>query len=159
MNFPQQLKSDSHLPQAVKNENEKFELSVYSGDFPTKDDFKAATNRLSIAFPKMTKEFFLLLTEFAINEKFTAERLSDAVNHVIKNFQYKELNISDIIKFDKRIKLYSGEEFGIMQTKGYHASEFLIVRKNPIFWAMRKDLAENGVDEKVYEELNCHRKI
>ena len=103
-------KSESHFPKLIKTDNEKFELSLYADGFPTKEDLITASNRLSIAFPKMPKEFFVLLTEFVIKHKFTAKRLSDSVNHVIANFQYKELNISDIIKFDRRVKLYSWED-------------------------------------------------
>ena len=72
----------------------------------------------------MKAEFFILLTEFVIKNKFTAKRLEDAVNHVIENFAYKELNISDIIRFDQRVKLYSGSEFINMQIKGYRPSDF-----------------------------------
>ena len=100
------------------------ELSLYADNYPTKDDFEIASNRLSIAFPKMNKEFFVLLTEFVLKEKFTAKRLSDAVNHVIANFQYKELNISDIIRFDRRVKLYTGSEYVDMQGKGAKSTEF-----------------------------------
>ena len=107
MNSTPQLRSESPLRKPIKTNDETFEISLYNDCVPTKDDFLTASNRLSIAFPKMTKEFFILLTEFVIKEGFTAKRLSDAVNHVIANFQYKELNISDIIKFDRRIKLYT----------------------------------------------------
>lgn len=94
------------------------EISLYSDEVPTPDDYKIATQRLSIAFPKMTKEFFLLLTEFVARENFTARRLTDAVNHVIMNFQYKELNISDVIKFDRRAKLYTYNEACKLITRG-----------------------------------------
>lgn len=59
------------------------------------------------AFPRMSNEFFILLSEYILKENFTEERLRDAVDKIICNFQYKELNISDIISFDKRIKLYT----------------------------------------------------
>jgi len=120
-------------------------MSLYSDEYPTKDDFKAASNRLSISFPKMTKEFFVLLTEFVIKNKFTAKRLSDAVNHVIANFQYKELNISDIIKFDRRIKLYKSYEVYNIMGKFPH-SDFEKIEVDGINYYVRKvDLLNNNV--------------
>jgi len=124
MSSTPQLRSESPLPKPIKTNDESFELSLYADEYPTKDDFIAASNRLSIAFPKMTKEFFILLTEFIIKNEFTSKRLSDAVNHVIANFQYKELNISDIIKFDRRVKLYTGKEFVNAQMSGISPDEF-----------------------------------
>lgn len=66
----------------------------------------------------MTKEFFVLLTEFLITENFTKQRLKDAVNYVIKNFPYKELNISDIIRYDRKVKLYTHSEASALVTQG-----------------------------------------
>jgi hypothetical protein len=113
----------------LKRVNDGFELSVYDDSEPVKIDFEKASNRLSIAFPKMTKEFFLLLTEFVINENFTAKRLEDAVNHIIANFQYKELNISDVIKFDRRVKLYTYGEVCTLVTQGKAGFEDFEIRK------------------------------
>lgn len=89
----------------------------------------------------MPEEFFILLTEFILKEKFTAKRLEDAVNHVIRNFQYKEFNISDIIKFDKRVKLYTGKEYISMQMQGFHTSEFeKRVINDEVYWVKKIDL-------------------
>ena len=124
----------------MNNEN-GYEISVYGDKFPGKDDLITASNRLSIAFPKMTKEFFVLLTEFVVKNEFTAKRLSDAVNHVIANFQYKELNISDVIKFDQRVKLYTGQEFMRAQMNGIHPSEFeKRIINDVIYWVKKVDL-------------------
>ncbi|MCL1942003.1 MAG: hypothetical protein FWF54_00395 [Candidatus Azobacteroides sp.] len=112
------------MPKPVRTDGGTLELSLYADEFPTVEDFMAASNRLSIAFPKMTKEFFVLLTEFAVKHEFTAERLSDAVNHVIADFRYRELNISDIIRYDRRVKLYTAGEFMKAQMSGTHPSEF-----------------------------------
>lgn len=124
------LKSD--LPSLNLNKTgDGYELSIYRDSLPSLDDLKVATHRLSIAFPKMSKEFFVLLTEFVSKEKFTAERLKDAVNHVIANFQYKELNISDIIQFDRRVKLYNYSDVCDLVTRGKATFEdFEIIEVN-----------------------------
>lgn len=106
-------KSEWHSPQVIDNY-----LSLYNDEKPDRGDFIQANNRLGIAFPKMTKEFFVLLTEFLITENFTKQRLKDAVNYVIKNFPYKELNISDIISYDRKVKLYTHSEASALVTQG-----------------------------------------
>ena len=110
---------------------------------PTKDELKVATNRLAIAFPKMTSEFFVLLTEFVIKHDFTAKRLSDAVNHVISNFQYKEPNISDIIKFDKRVKLHTYNEVYIATGQVPHPDFEKREIEGKMYYIRKTDLLNN----------------
>lgn len=74
--------------------------------------------RLKTAFPKMENGFFSLLTERLKSNHFSGKRLKDAINHVIDNFQYKELTVADIVRFDRRQKLYTYSEVCSMVTKG-----------------------------------------
>lgn len=102
--------------------------------------------RLRVAFPKMGDYFFDLLIERILTCRFTEQRLKDAVNYVIDNFQYKELNIADIIKFDRRIKLYTGSEFVNAQMSGVHYSKFeMRVIDGVKFWALKEDLIKTGL--------------
>ncbi len=94
-------------------------MSLYEGSL---SDMGVAKNmrKLQSAFPKQGKEFFNVLAERLIANGFTDERFADAVNHVIDTFQYKELNISDIVKFDKKVKLYNYSEACTLVTRdGY----------------------------------------
>jgi len=77
----------------------------------------------------MSKEFFVLLTEFLVKEKFTKQRLKEAVNHIITTFKYKELNISDIIQFDKRVKLYTYNEVTAMVLKSQASFDDFEIRE------------------------------
>lgn len=77
----------------------------------------------------MENTFFNILTERILLNKFTANRLKDAVNHIIDNFQYKELVVSDIIRFDKRIKLYTYNEVCNLVTKGQASFDEFEVRE------------------------------
>ena len=65
----------------------------------------------------MGNEFFNLLAERVVDNGFTSDRLNHAINHVLDNFQYKELNISDIIRFDRRVRLYTHNEVSRMVTE------------------------------------------
>jgi len=55
----------------------------------------------------MGNDFFEILYDRIDKNGFTGKRLEDAINHVIDNFQYKELNVADIVSFDKRTKLFT----------------------------------------------------
>ena len=84
------------------------------------------------------------MNEFILKEKFTQKRLEDAVNHVIANFQYKELNIFDIIKFDRRIKLYTYNEVCELVTTNKARFEDFEIRKieNQTFRVRKTDLLQ-----------------
>ena len=84
-----------------------YEISLYADPPATDSDIGMQTARLKVAFPGMNDLFFNILSERIVANDFTQERLADAVNSVIDNFRYKELNVSDIIRFDRRVKLYS----------------------------------------------------
>ncbi len=65
----------------------------------------------------MESSFFNVLAERIIANGFTGKRLKDAVNYILDNFKYKELVISDIIRFDKQVKLYTYNEVCYLVTK------------------------------------------
>ena len=98
--------------------------------------------QLRVAFPRMETNFFDLLTSRIINNDFSEKRLKDAVNYVLDNFQYKELNISDIIKFDRRVKLHTYHEVCTLITQGRASFEDFEIRKieDDIFRVRKADL-------------------
>lgn len=94
------------------------EISLYAGGFLTDRGVAVNLKKLKEAFPRMQPAFFNLLSERLIANGFTDARVTDAVNSVIDNFEYKELNISDVIKFDKKVKIYTHSEATILVTSG-----------------------------------------
>lgn len=94
------------------------EVSVYTDQLAQPRDVGVAMKRLSASFSRMEDEFFNILSERIVKNGFTKKRLEDAVNSIIDNFQYKELNVSDVIRFDKKVKLYTYNEVCYMVTKG-----------------------------------------
>ena len=97
--------------------------------------------KLNAAFPKMEQGFWSILAERIEANSFTTERIKQAVEHVLDNFQYKELNISDIIRFDRRVKLYTGSEFINSQMRGIHHSEFeRRIINGVVYWVRKVDL-------------------
>lgn len=94
------------------------EISLYAGGFLTDRGVAVNLKKLKEAFPRMQPSFFNILSERLIANGFTDSRVTDAVNNVIDNFEYKELNISDVIKFDKKVKIYTHSEATILVTSG-----------------------------------------
>ena len=101
-----------------RNSDGEMSISVYSGKAATSKEVAVGMKRLKVAFPKMGNEFFNLLSERVVDNGFSSDRLNHAINYVLDNFQYKELNISDIIRFDRRAKLYTYIEVCQLVTSG-----------------------------------------
>lgn len=95
-----------------------YEISKYEKGEVSDRALAISIKKLKVAFPKRDEEFFNLLTERIIANGFSDERLSDAINKVIDSFGYKEINISDIINFDSKIKLYTYNEVCNMVHQG-----------------------------------------
>jgi hypothetical protein len=56
------------------------------------------------------------------------------------------LNVADIIKFDRRIKLYTGNEFVNAQMNGIHCSKFKMRKIEGVeFWVLKEDLIKSGL--------------
>ena len=114
-------------------------MSLYQGSL---SDMGVAKNmrKLQSAFPRQSKEFFNVLAERLIANGFTDERLTDAVNNVIDNFQFKELNISDIVRYDKKMRQYNYKEACKLVTEeGYEFGKDLqrTTMDDAVYWIMK----------------------
>lgn len=132
--------SQRESPEPIsRNPNGECSVSLYTGDLAEPREIAVSISRLMTAFPKMGDPFFNLLAERVRANKFTTKRLNDAINHLIDNFNYKELNIADIIKFDKRAKLYSYNDVCKMVSKGEATfSDFAVKEINGTHYRVKK---------------------
>ena len=99
------------------------EVSVYSGDPATKEQVLSESKKLIAAFPEVTTDFVILLTERLIDNQFTATRVRDAINHTIDTSPYRRPAIADIISWDRKVKLYTHQEVQSRCAPGYPAFE------------------------------------
>ncbi len=83
------------------------EVSIYSDNIVTRHEAVKQIEKLKFAFPDIQNGYIALLTERILEHKFTKKRLQDAVNFCIDNFQYKLPNISNIISYDQKVKVYT----------------------------------------------------
>ena len=98
-------------------ESESYSVSKYNGVL-TPNVLATQIKKLQTAFPNRSLDFFNILVERIKANNFSNERLIDAVNNVIDNFQYKELNIADIIRYDKREKLITYQQLVKLVSNG-----------------------------------------
>jgi hypothetical protein len=107
------------------------ELSLYQDKPAEVFEIARELAKLQVSFPDISREFISVLAERVVRNGFTLERLRASIGNVLDNFQYKKPNISDIIGFDKKIKLYTYHEVYRLIEKGdAEWSDFDIVEVN-----------------------------
>lgn len=85
------------------------EISLYTDQLATKQDAAIEVRKLASAFPTVDSNFVIVLIERLVANKFTKQRLIDAIGSVLDNCQYPP-KISDIISFDRKVKVYTYSE-------------------------------------------------
>lgn len=94
-----------------------YSLSIYNTAPATREEIRNLLYFLEKAF-SMTDQKLSLMTEIVYNEYFTPQRLKDAVNYLLKCCKKKELQIADVISYDRCLKLYTYSEACRLVTSG-----------------------------------------
>lgn len=124
------MKSDKEWKGALQKTQEgTHEISTYTGGMLTDRVLASSIKKLQVAFPKQAPGFFNILAERLIANGFTDERVQDAVNYLIDNFAYKELNIADVVKFDRRVRVYTHQEVSSLVTQNKASFEDFEIRE------------------------------
>ena len=95
------------------------EVSLYKDDLIDKEFLKAVLDKLALCYPKMQPGFFLVLGEYLMKEQFTKQRLTHAIDELIKTNVYPEIVPGAILGYDKRIKLKTYPEIVAEGNKNY----------------------------------------
>lgn len=104
-----------------KEQDNRTEISIYSGPAANESEIKSEVKKLMAAFPDVQTDFLIVLVERMIDKNFTKERVREAINHVIDTNPYKRPSIADIISFDRKIKIYTYSEISAKCYPGYSA--------------------------------------
>ncbi|MDR1348277.1 MAG: hypothetical protein LBJ63_07650 [Prevotellaceae bacterium] len=148
MTSEQSLQLEAHLQ---RTENGGLSLSLYDDNPAADKDFSKAIARLNLAFPNAfnTAEerngFYALLIEVFKRENFTAKHVEDAVFNAIKTCgTYRYICIADIVKFDKKVKLYTYGGYCDLISSGLAAHEDFGKRQidDRTYWFLKKDLEQ-----------------
>lgn len=126
----------------------------------TKKGVADVTAKVMKAFPGWSKEQSEVLKDRFAENRFTDERMMDAVNNVIDTYEgYGKIpNIANFIQFDKRYRVFTIPEVNALEAKGTHKfQDFAIVRieglsacksaqgKRPLY-ALRADVDRYGLE-------------
>lgn len=120
-----------------------FAISLYTDPLATQTDIITSIGRLDASFPNSFKnvqdkqKFYSVLTERIISNKFTKQRLKEAVNFFIDTkTSFKDIHIADIVNFDKQEKLYSYHEkcITVQQSTTLSFNDFVGVKVNGVMY-------------------------
>lgn len=107
------------------------EISLYRDDkLATEKEIMVECMRLRIAFPSINPEFIALLVQMVVKEKMTKTQIVDSVDNLMRNFKYPHPTISDIIGWDKKVKLYTHAEVVADIPKGFEFSAYDMITIN-----------------------------
>lgn len=131
----------------------KAELSIFDSTPASFQQIGVSVAKLSVAFPSMSEAFFNLLAERIAKKGISAERLEYAVNHVIDNFSYKHLNISDIMSIDRKVEVMSYTEMlNECNKRGCSTNEYAplhIGDEEKPFWVSKADKQRYKLPDRI----------
>lgn len=107
----------------LRDENQITTISLYNGDVAEKSEVITEVKKLVAAFPDITNDYIIVLVDRMVQNGFTKKRVTDAVNHVIDNYEYKRPPIAKIISFDKKMRVYTYSEIVAKCNTSYRAFE------------------------------------
>jgi hypothetical protein len=142
-----QLQAGSPAQNTIKQSGKgETSISAYTGSPASVNDIAVGIAKLNASFPNMEQGFWSILAERIEANNFTSDRLKEAIEHVLDNFRYKELTVSDIIQFDRRLKLYTYREICSAWMKGAGKNDFEMKEIDGIkFWILKADLIKTGL--------------
>lgn len=110
-------------------------MSVYKDDL-TKDGLAKAMARLLKAFPKFDKNQIEVLKDRIKENKFTDQRIWDAVNNVIDTYEGwdKLPNLANILSYDKRTGVLTYIEVLEQVNNGKSMDKFVCFDKENKLW-------------------------
>lgn len=125
------------------------EVTTYKGEPATDSEIRMQIERLRRNYTQMKPDFFAVLANELMSEQWTAERIKDAVTHILRTKTGGWLTVADIFSYDRPFKLYthSGYQWLINNNRAKDVdgcgekSDFGIWREGGmVFFCLKKDL-------------------
>lgn len=140
---PLQIQKESLqlLPESSELRGNLLSISVYSGKLTDKCIVEQSA-RINKAFPQLQPGFFDVLIDRLKNKGFTDSRLIDAVDNILDNSRFPVPMVSDVISWDKRIKLHT-----------YSQIVELVNQNGPVVWDEYKAVKISGIARRVYASV------
>ena len=102
--------SSISLPQSTELSSERTEISLYTDELAGPNDIMDAAAKIKRSFPALQTGFYDSFDDRVRANKFTAQRLKDAVSFVIDNCPYPTPTLSNFISFDRTLKIKTYDE-------------------------------------------------
>lgn len=81
------------------------ELSLYGNNPACYEEILAECSKLLMAFPAQEEAFFSILYQAIKDEGMSVGRLREAIKQLIANHKFRTFNVSDIVSYDKTVKV------------------------------------------------------
>jgi len=132
------------LPEKSELQNE---ISIYKGTLTVKN---LVNNIATIkkAFPGLPISFYDVLTDRLRANAFNDERLRDAVAHVVDTCIYPMPTIANFISFDKKIKLYTYNQYCKLIDEGESGVNYKPIKfkdRPAMAWIHVNDIAQFNI--------------
>ena len=133
----------------------QFAVTTYKGKPATNVELTTQIDRLRRNYTQMKPDFFAVLTNELVADEWTAERIKDAVTHVMRTKTGGFISIADVFSYDKPMKLYnySGYCWLINNLRAKDdadpaKSDFGTIKiEGKVFWYLKKDLPQKSVSK------------
>jgi len=106
------------------------EISLYTDPPATTDQVKFEVKKLLSAFPDIDNNYIIVLIDRLLANRFTYQRVCDAISHVIDTCNYKRPMVAEIVSFDQKKKLYTYNEMCAKCSANYSSENFERIEMN-----------------------------
>lgn len=141
-----------YVPEHVISNNieEGFEVSIYGKGSVQPEVILPYVAKLKMAFPNLGQEFFDVLLERIKSLPFTNERAIAAINHVIDTEEYPRFQLSRILSFDTKYKLYTYAHVLRHVHNGGKFNDYVsVTRSGRKFWVEAADFIRYDIPKEL----------
>jgi hypothetical protein len=100
------------------------EISLYTDESASAEQIKTEVKKLLSAFPDIDNNYIIVLIDRLIANKFTKQRVCDAISSIIDTCHYKRPMIAEIVSFDRKMKLFTYSEMVAKCSPNYTSENF-----------------------------------
>lgn len=124
----------------MTNRQTHFEVSLY-GSEQTEIGQTKAVGKIKKAFPSLPVGFYETLLDRVRDLKISDDRLIASINYVIDNCEYPTPTIAQFVKYDKKVKLLTYDQYTKAQDKKNYRAVKIGDLPKPM-WASLNDIKQ-----------------
>lgn len=135
----------------VKADNGSMSISLYNDQPADEAAWAVQALRITSVFPEVGSNaaFMNELSKAVARKRMTAKQLEDAIDNLVDNCKYPRFSISEVVSYDKKVRLYSHAECCEICSHGVSWNDTFDTVKvdGKVFWVKKVDVvnARNGI--------------